>query len=109
MRLLIPLDCARHRELFAKWWQLDCKYLACVCVLEGGDSLFLGAPKAGEKKTAVLPAAAAPGLKEGEKSHHWTAFSAEMRASPARSEVLDLDLDRGSRTAGDQGLQVAVM
>lgn len=40
-------------------------------------------------KTAVLPASAAPGLKEGEKGHHWRAFSAKMRASPARSEVLD--------------------
>lgn len=76
-------------ELFAKWWQLDRKYLACLCILEGGDSRFLGAPRAGEKKTAVLPAAAAAGLKEGEKGHHWRAFSARMRASPARSEVLD--------------------
>lgn len=26
-------------ELFTKWWQLDCKYFACVCVLGGRSSI----------------------------------------------------------------------
>lgn len=67
----------------------------CAGFLRGGWQIhdFSGFPELGRRScrscwlAAAGAAAAAPGLKEGEKGHHWRACSAKMWTSPARSEV----------------------
>lgn len=92
MRTRFPIPYARQSafgQMVAASWQTS--YMrACF---GGGAPRF---PGAGEEKAGSGRRAAAPGLKEGEKGHHWRAPGATARAGPARSEVLDRGRARGS-------------
>lgn len=71
---------------FTKCRQLDCTYLVCECFK--GDPRFLRTSRRAEH--ALLLAYCCPGLKEGEKGHHWRGFHRQIVDQPGKVKGLRL-------------------